>query len=162
MLPVGINFFHILVSLPESTNTLRSDFLSPISQKNKLRLGCEGAALSAEYCPNSRACCGSSPSPRCAKSQGPAKVRVEEALRPVESEAGPLLRATGSPQTQPGRRSRKKPGTGPKPGPRQPRASPARPPFPSFLPPPGGAGRGASTKDSNFLAGAGPPRQLPV
>lgn len=51
MSPVGINFFHILVSLPESTNTLRSDFLSPISQKNKLRLGCEGGCVKCRTLP---------------------------------------------------------------------------------------------------------------
>lgn len=39
-------------------------------------------------------------------------MRAEEALRPVESEAGPVLRATGSPQTQTARESQKKPGDG--------------------------------------------------
>lgn len=50
------------------------------------------------------------------------------------------------------------PEPGPEPGPGRgpPEASPAQPP----IPPPPLAGRGASTKDSNFRAGAGPPRQL--
>lgn len=72
----------------------------------------------------------------------------------MEREAGSVFRASRSPQTQPGTGSRKKPGPGP------PEASLARPPLLSHPPSPGGARRGASTKDSNFRAGAGPPREL--
>lgn len=52
MLPVGIQHFsHILVFLPESTNTLRSDFLSPISEKGKLRFSCEGGCVKCRTLP---------------------------------------------------------------------------------------------------------------
>lgn len=97
-------------------------------------------------------------SPRCATSPGPGEAGTEEALRSLGSQAGPVLRVSGIPQTQPGRESRKTPqvwaGAG---------AGPARGlPGAASTPPssPRRAGRGASTKDSNFRAGAGPPRQL--
>lgn len=82
--------------------------------------------------------------------------RTEEALRPVGSEAGPVLRASGSPQTLPERENRKKLAAGARARPAQglPSAASAPPSSPRR------AGRGASTKDSNFQAGAGPPRQL--
>lgn len=64
----------------------------------------------------------------------------------MESEAGPLLRATGSPKTQPGRRSRQKPGDGAEAPPAQGLPSAASVPL---LPPP--AGRGGARREHKRL-----------
>lgn len=159
MLPSGIKYFsHILVSLPESTNTLQGD-VPPFHREENWGSAAKGAAWRANHRPSSRACWWSSPSPRCAKSSGPAEVGAKEAFRPMRCEARPVLRASGARRPSKGEKAGRNSETRPEPEARLLQASPARPPLPTLLPSPGGAGR--EHKRLQLPSGRGPTPPTP-
>lgn len=84
---------------------------------------------------------------------------TEEALRSLGSQAGPVLRALGIPQTQPGRESRKMPQVWPGAGAGPARGLPGAASTPPLLPSAGGAGR--EHKRLQLPSGRGPTPPTP-